>query len=223
MKNSLKKELVDQIEAILLKAKTSGFGERYNANTSPAQSRVSELNQLLLSAIHRLSGARKVFTDSANECLKKYTIENAYVTPQLYGILSAIKLEIEAGYIQSLSEIIHADLFNDFLEMAEHLLQSGYKDPAAVLIGGVLEEHLRKLCLKSGVAIQDAKGDGIKADKMNVDLYKAAIYTSLEQKNILAQLDLRNRAAHGKYSTYSKENVEAMLSTVRLFISQFAA
>ena len=34
------------------------------------------------------------------------------------------------------------------LEMAEHLLAADYKDAAAVLGGGVLEEHLRQLCKK---------------------------------------------------------------------------
>jgi len=32
--------------------------------------------------------------------------------------------------------------------MAEHLLDEGNKAAAAVLIGGVLEEHLRKLATK---------------------------------------------------------------------------
>ena len=40
---------------------------------------------------------------------------------------------------------MHAELFADFLEMADYLLSEGYKDPAAVLGGSMLEEHLRQL------------------------------------------------------------------------------
>ena len=39
---------------------------------------------------------------------------------------------------------------NDFLDMAYHLLENDYKDASAVMIGSVLEEHLRQLCNKFG-------------------------------------------------------------------------
>ncbi|RPJ77653.1 MAG: hypothetical protein EHM20_05740, partial [Alphaproteobacteria bacterium] len=78
--------------------------------------------------------------------------------PRLVGILQALKTDIEEGYLWSIKELIHADIFTDFLEMAKYLLEEGYKDPAAVLIGGVLEEHLRKLCLKNGIKIEIIKG-----------------------------------------------------------------
>ncbi len=38
--------------------------------------------------------------------------------------------------------------------MAEYLLKEGYKDPAAVITGSTLEEHLRKLCIKNGIDIE---------------------------------------------------------------------
>jgi hypothetical protein len=50
--------------------------------------------------------------------------------------------------------------------MAEHFLESGYKDPTAVMTGGVLEEHLRKLCGKHGVALPPKP----KLDTMNAAL-----------------------------------------------------
>jgi len=43
------------------------------------------------------------------------------------GILNSIKAEIEGGWILSLKGILTADIFSDFLEMAEHLLSQGYK------------------------------------------------------------------------------------------------
>ena len=61
------------------------------------------------------------------------------------GALTALRPAIGSGYLLSVQELIHADVFADFPEMAQYLLGEGYKDSAAVLIGGVLEEHLRKL------------------------------------------------------------------------------
>ncbi len=106
--------------------------------------------------------------------------------------------------------------------MASYLLDEGYKDPAAVLIGGVLEEHLRKLCIKYGISIEENYKPK-KADKINSDLSKEKVYSKLDQKSITAWLDLRNKAAHGKYDEYSKKQVLLMLEGVRKFISRNTA
>ena len=85
--------------------------------------------------------------------------EAAGNTDRIYGILKALKHEISYGKV-NFQQVVRAELFSDFLEMAKHLLDKGYKDPAAVMIGGVLEQQLRKLCLKNQILIDftDAKG-----------------------------------------------------------------
>jgi hypothetical protein len=139
------------------------------------------------------------------------------------SVLAALKEDIEGGWLQSTKQLISAEIFTDFLEMAEHLLKEGYKDPAAVMIGSVLEEHLRQLCQKNNVDIVVVKGtDTIpkKADAMNIDLCKATVYNMLDQKQITSWLDLRNRAAHGKYTEYTKEQVDLMYQGVLNFIAR---
>jgi uncharacterized protein (DUF2164 family) len=59
-------------------------------------------------------------------------------------MLQAHRQDYEAGYLQSVVELVHADIFADFLEMADYLLQQGYKDPAAVITGSVFGAHLRE-------------------------------------------------------------------------------
>ena len=59
-------------------------------------------------------------------------------------------------------------------QMAEYLLGEGYKDPAAVLIGGVLEQYLRKQCEKSGIEVNSDSGKPRKADTLNSDLARQA-------------------------------------------------
>ena len=59
-----------------------------------------------------------------------------------------------------------------------------------------------------------------KADKLNADLAKAEIYNKLDQKNITAWLDLRNKAAHGKYNDYDKEQVRLLLDGITGFMSR---
>jgi hypothetical protein len=139
------------------------------------------------------------------------------------AILQSIRHEIEQGWLTSLRKLVSAEVFSDFLEMSKHLLDEKYKDPAAVMIGSVLEEHLRQLCVSNSIDIDHIKGtDRIpkKADLMNSDLTKAGIYGVLEQKNVTAWLDLRNRAAHGKYSEYTIEQVQLMYRGVLYFVSR---
>ena len=68
----------------------------------------------------------------------------------LAGVLTALREDYQAGYLQSIEQLIHGNVFADFL-MADELLQKPYKDPAAVLAGSVLEEHLRNLATTTGV------------------------------------------------------------------------
>jgi hypothetical protein len=139
------------------------------------------------------------------------------------GILTSIKTEIEQGWLNTIRGLVTAEIFTDFIEMAEHLLNENYKDASAVMIGSVLEEHLRQLCAKNGIDITSEKaGKQIpkKADLLNAELTKATIYNKLDQKNVTAWLDLRNKAAHGKYGEYTKEQVELMLQSVIDFMTR---
>ena len=107
--------------------------------------------------------------------------------------------------------------------MAEHLLIEKYKDASAVMIGSVLEEHLRQLCDKNNIQVIEVKnGKSIpkKADLLNAELTGNSIYSKLDQKSITSWLDLRNKAAHGKYSEYNIQQVELMLQGVTEFITR---
>jgi hypothetical protein len=144
-----------------------------------------------------------------------------YDTEQGRGILKSIKTEIDNGWLTSLKGLVSAEIFSDFLEMAYHLLRENYKDPAAVMIGSVLEEHLRQLCIKHSIPTEDPKsGKPKKADLINSELASAGIYNKLDQKNVTAWLDLRNKAAHGKYAEYNQQQVEFMMQTVTEFITR---
>jgi len=138
------------------------------------------------------------------------------------SILNSIRHEINNDWLISMKLLISAEIFSDFLEMSRHLLDTKYKDAAAVMIGSVLEEHLRQLCKNHSVDITITKGTDIipkKTDVLNADLVKAGVYNIMMQKNITAWLDIRNNAAHGHYDQYKIENVELMYQGVLNFIS----
>lgn len=137
------------------------------------------------------------------------------------GILSAIKNELSGGWLRTAKGLISSEIFSDFLEMSSHLLEEGYKDPAAVMVGSVLEEHLRNLCEKNNIETHLEKGEKLvpkKASALNADLAKHQVITKLDEKAITAWLELRNKAAHGRYEEYTKEQVELLIQSITDFM-----
>lgn len=185
---------------------------------------VQEITTLSCAAIKRLAPPGSAYIEQMESVLKN-TLKSVSrsrdeeVEFRLRGILSALRGDYDAGRLQSFEELIHADLFSDFLEMAEYFLDEGYKDPAAVIAGGVLEEHLRKLCRKHGLTIP-AKP---KLDTMNAELAKVGAYSKNDQKQVSAWAGLRNDAAHGNYTNYGSAEVKLMVAGIREFISRSPA
>jgi hypothetical protein len=179
----------------------------------------NEFRTSSLSFIKNLYGEEHpYFTDFDNNVHRS----SASLAERGRGILKAIKSEIDGGWLISMKGLVSAEIFSDFLEMSEYLLKEGYKDPAAVIMGSVLEEHLRQLCNNHQIDITYPKGaDKIpkKAEAMNSDLAKAGIYNLMIQKSVTAWLDIRNNAAHGKYNEYKIENVNLMYQGILNFVS----
>jgi hypothetical protein len=171
--------------------------------TAPGALRMAARIGGLCRAVSGADGAVTKF-ENAGCMLEPLGAGNSMCLDYLPGIVAALRSDVEGDYLQSISELIHADVFSEFLGMAEHLLDEGYKEAAAVLIGGVLEEHLRKLASKNGIAVV-AGPRPVRADRLNADLANATVYSRLYQKNVTAWLDLRNKAAHGKHDEYPKE------------------
>jgi len=132
------------------------------------------------------------------------------------GILKAAKNDYENGQLFETRALIQAEVFDDFLDQASHLLDGGYYAPAAVIAGGVLEDALRQLCQRKSISLKPKST----IDPMNVELAKAGIYNTLIQKRITALADVRNKAAHGKWTEISKEDVKDMIAQVRSFMEK---
>lgn len=186
----------------------------------PKQDRQSLVTRAI-SAIQRITGSNSTYSQEIERILKTTPHLHLHTSP-IIGIAQALRDDLAAGYIQNLAELAHADIFADFLDMAKHLSDNNYKDPAAVLAGSTLESHLKKLSTKNGVPIEVA-GRPVKADKLNADLAKANVYTILDQKNITAWLDLRNKAAHGNYAEYSNDQVKLLIAGIGDFIARITA
>jgi hypothetical protein len=183
----------------------------------------SKRKELLTSsqaAVERLSPSGSFYLTHANEL---QDANEDFRLESLMGIVEALRHDYADGGLAPIQELIRAEVFDDFLEMSEHLLEQGYKDPAAVLVGSVLEQHLRKLCDRASISTLSSDGKPKKADLLNSELAARSVYGKLDQKSVVSWLGLRNDAAHGHYDKYSSEQVCILLLGVRDFMHRTRA
>lgn len=134
------------------------------------------------------------------------------VLKQLRAVFLAVKEDFEGGYLNTVRNLVQAELFTSELEQAEELLKSGYATAAAVIAGVVLETTLRDLC-----SAHDLEHGGL--NKMNDDLAKAGAYNASQKKRITALAAIRNSAAHGKPEEFTAADVRGMIDDVERFLT----
>ena len=137
----------------------------------------------------------------------------------MIGIFKAVEHDIKSGLLANFRSLIQAEIFADFLDMAEHLHKGNYKDAAAVLLGAVLEDSLRKIADANGVDTLNSKGKPLTIDPLNAALAKKGV--ALVQKQITSWANLRNDAAHGHFDKYDSAQVQQMLLFVQKFCADF--
>ncbi|MGM9478846.1 hypothetical protein ACS5PU_20650 [Pedobacter sp. GSP4] len=207
-------------ELIVLADRTLATKYRLYDSEYVSSEAFSEFRAASLSFLQSVFGIDHPFYKEFNHDVRDI---NPYMTEQGRGILKAIKGQIDGGWLFTVKSLVSAEIFTDFLEMAEYLLEEGYKDPSAVMIGSVMEEHLRQLCDRHKISVTVEKGGKQvpkKADTLNAELCAQDAYNKLDQKSITSWMDLRNKAAHGKYDDYTKEQVNLMYQGVVNFISR---
>lgn len=213
--------ILKQIDAVLSRYRDLRRNSKYDDCSDHPKDTRTELLTLMCATIERFAEVKSHYVKSMRETLERLGDPvSSHHLPHIAGILQALRTAHENGYLVLVSELIHAEIFDDFLEMAEYLLSGSYKDAAAVIVGSVLEEHLRKLSAKHGIDCKEANGKPKKADSLNSDLAGQTVYSKLDQKSVTAWLAVRNNAAHGNYSAYQKEQVEMMLQGVRNFLTR---
>lgn len=99
------------------------------------------------------------------------------------------------------------------------MLDEGYKDACAVILGAVLEDTLRKIAEANSIPVTNQKGKPLTIDPLNIEVSKQGVYGPLVQKQVTSWANLRNDAAHGHFDKYDESQVKHML----LFVQKFCA
>lgn len=216
-----KEILIKQLDAIINDYAAMSERSEYTDLSDLSKQERQSLVTRSISATHRISGQNSTYALEMERIFKSMPHIQHHLS-SIIGIAQALKEDLNSGYIQSLTELVHSEVFADFLDMAKHLCENGYKDPAAVIAGSTLENHLKKLATKHSIPLEVADKQ-VKAEKINQDLAKIPAYGLLDQKNVTAWLDLRNKAAHGEYAEYNIDQVKLLISSIQDFITRIPA
>ena len=204
-------ELVQQMEAAV--------EHDYQGTEYIADSQARHLLTRAMAAIDRLAPLNSAYFREA----EKIQGHASYAAYELKGIVKALRDDYRSGAMQSVTELVHADLFDDFLELASELASKGFHPPAAVVAGSVLEEQLRKLAEKSKIATVDAKGRPKSVDALGTALVKVGIFSEAQRKFITSWYGQRTEAAHGRIDGVIADEVDRMIDGVRDFVVRYPA
>ncbi|MCJ7510384.1 MAG: hypothetical protein MUP14_05820 [Dehalococcoidia bacterium] len=190
--------------------------DKYIPDKRALQGWAASSRNLIANTVGRESEYYSAFADAIGTCSWAAELERCV------GILESLREDWDAGLLVSRDLLITADAFENFLEQADYLLEQGFRDPAAMLAGAVLESTLRKMCEVRSIPTDRQDKIGTLNDKL-AKHHKPPAYSGMYHKQIIAWADLRNNAAHGRYSEYTKKQVADMLGWVREFAARHLA
>ena len=133
------------------------------------------------------------------------------------GVLHAASEDIEHGHLETIQQLAAAEVFSDFIDQADHLLQSGYHVPAASLAGAVLENGLRSLAARNDVAVKER--DDLSA--LNNKLGSKGVYNALRRKQVALWADVRNAADHWRFEEVTDDNATNLVKGVQTFLAEY--
>lgn len=179
---------------------------------------LSEWRSSCVMFLERILPKRSSLTDVLEQMRKARPGESVLTWTKAQ--LRAIREEIDHGLLDELSDEIEAEIAANYMGQAEDLLGEATTQayvPAAVLAGAVLERYLRELCAKQSPPVDTvgANGKPKTLEPLIADLTKAGAFNATRAALLRGWAAIRNRAAHGEWDQFTREDVEGMVRGVR--------
>ncbi len=212
--------IISQIDVLLAEFERARRATRYDdLSGGLSENELIAIHTRMRAAIERLAPGGSSYQREA----QAPKVSHGRTVVHLAGILQALKADYAAGYLHSVESLIQADVFENFLEMADELLTKKYKDAAAVVAGSTLEEHIRKIANSASVPILDTKSKKRKFNDISIDLVKAAVFSESQRKILVGWYSIRSEAAHGNYANVIESDVTHMIQGIREFMIRIPA
>ncbi|MBE2272500.1 MAG: DUF4145 domain-containing protein [Anaerolinea sp.] len=147
---------------------------------------------------------------------------------RLTAYVKALDESYRAGMFDSAMRAVEAEVTTDYVTQAENLLTGAGPGefthvPAAVLAGAILEDRLRRLCLRQNppILVMMPNGSHKTLDPLITDLQKVNVFNPAKADRLRAWAKIRNYAAHGEFSEFSRQDVEKMIAEIKEFLADY--
>lgn len=128
MRPELKIKMLADLDRVLaLHANT----RKLSPHTTEAIHDISKVISSALSVIERITGDNSPYTRQAREFSRFHNhmgsafADKVQALHATMGVINSLREDIASDAIENIEELIHGELFGDFLEMASHLLDEG--------------------------------------------------------------------------------------------------
>ena len=203
------RELITEGERVASLERSSSVGGRYIKEKIPLHAWLANVENI----VGAVFGKDSAHFRQVDNVLAQNP-EHSYEINQIVGVLTGGLSDLEGGFLAGRENLIAGEIFDSVLEEAKHLAETGFKDPAAVLVRVVVEDCLKRLSREEGF------DDSAKASAMNDALRDKGRYPKPQWRLVQAWLDIGNSAAHGKFTDYSQDDVLRMIGNVGRFLAQ---
>src|SRR5258708_6062247 len=102
-----------QLDAVIAVYDRYDNGEEYLRTTD----NLNHFYTLALAAIERIAGSDSVYGQQASIIMQ----DRIYGHYHLIGVMRALRDDMAHGFLTDVREIVHGELFSDFLDMADYL------------------------------------------------------------------------------------------------------
>jgi uncharacterized protein YutE (UPF0331/DUF86 family) len=135
---------------------------------------------------------------------------------QMQGLLSSAREEFEQGLLGRIEYVVAAATFDDFLDHAASYHKADRKIEASVLASAVLEDTVKKIAGKNGLAVA-----GKSLDPLIDELVKAGVLTPVKAKRVKSFAAVRNHALHAEWDSFDIRDVGELIAGTRELVEGF--
>lgn len=208
------KELAVRAQDILMRTVQSMGPEFNEVNVGLA---VAQLEAEAANLVHSVLGPRSSYAESLRTAMKAKKGHDRLLG--VVGVLQALQRDFEAGNLLNVRHQIEAAVVSEILEQAKKLHQTKGIHPAAVLVVAcaAVEEFLRNWCESRGITVPKKQRS---LGRFALELRKSEAIRLPDERRIQSWADYRNDAAHGNWTTVSKQDAARVIAEIDSFIHE---
>ena len=115
------KEIIDEYNLIKRQS-------QYNDISDLSEELLTRLITKSKSFVVRVVGEKSEYYKDIISALTEKRLGLGTNLKYVIGSITALKEDLENDYLKSYSELLHSEIFSDYIEISRHLLENGYKD-----------------------------------------------------------------------------------------------